>query len=184
MFPKNNMIDNMNIMNMNNFQPIMPNQLNNDSNKNELMINLINQNNQMTNQIAFNNNMLKSMLCLDTNSKENKIESLLSILSDINFFPRYNGKKINVFFEDNTGIKINIRAPNDAEMKDLLVVFHIKLQLYGLENKIKIYNLEEYTFLFNSKKISLNEKTSIYDYGLVREINKIVFFLANNIIGG
>ena len=122
----------MNIMNMNNFQPMMFNQFNNNLNKDELMINLINQNSQMTNQIAIKNNILKSLM-------QNPMKSKLD-LTEINFFPRYKGKIINIFFEDNTGIKINIATPNDAQMKDLLTIFHIRLQIYGLENKKKYMN--------------------------------------------
>ena len=77
----NEIINDMNIMNMNNFQPMMFNQFNNNLNKDELMINLINQNSQMTNQIAINNNILKSLM-------QNPMKSKLD-LSEINFFPRY-----------------------------------------------------------------------------------------------
>ena len=171
-----NQNNDINIINMNNFQPMMFNQFNNNLNKDELMINLINQNSQMTNQITINNDMLKSLM-------QNQMKSKLD-LSEINFFPRYKGKKINIFFEDNTGIKMNITTPNDAEMKDLLAIFHIRLQIYGLENKIKIYELKDYTFLYNSLKISLDEKASIFDYGLTKELEHIVFFLTNSIIGG
>ena len=172
----NEIINDMNIMNMNNFQPMMFNQFNNNLNKDELMINLINQNSQMTNQIAINNNILKSLM-------QNPMKSKLD-LSEINFFPRYKGEIINIFFQDNTGIKINIATPYDAQMKDLLTIFHIRLQIYGLENKKKIYELKAYTFLYNSQKISLDEKASIFDYGLKNKLETIVFFLKNNMIGG
>ena len=93
--------------------------------------------------------------------------NILDKLMGINFFPRFKGNIINVIFEDNTGkIKLNIAAPNDTEKKDLLVIFYIKMQIYGLENEIKIYELKDYLFLFNSRKIYLDEKASILDYGL------------------
>ena len=171
-----NQNNDINIINMNNFQPMMFNQFNNNLNKDELMINLINQNSQMTNQITINNDMLKSLM-------QNQMKSKLD-LSEINFFPRYKGKKINILFEDNTGIKMNITTPNDAEMKDLLAIFHIRLQIYGLENKIKIYELKDYSFMYNSLKISVDEKKTINVYGMHKVLETIVFFLKNAIIGG
>ena len=172
-------------MNIHNYQPMMSNQLNSNLNRNELINNLVDQNNQMINQISINNNMLKSLLDSNMDFKENKKQSLLDKLMGINFFPRYEGNIINVIFEDNTGkIKLNIAAPNDTEMKDLLVIFYIKMQIYGLENEIKIYELKDYLFLFNSRKIYLDEKASILDYGLKHNIEKIYFFLENSIIGG
>ena len=128
--------------------------------------------------------MLKSLLDSDINSKENKKDNLLALLSEINFFPRYKGKIINILFEDNTEIKLNISAPDDTQIKDLLVIFYIRLQMHGLENKIKIYEMKDYTFLFNSQKISLNDETSILDFGMKHKVNKIVFFKSNSTIGG
>ena len=163
-------------MNMNNFQPMMPNQLNDNLNRNEMINNLINQNSQMTNQIAINNNMLQNLLNSEMSLKENKKNNFLSLLSEINFFPRYKGEIANIIFEDNTGIKINISAPNDAKMKDLLVIFYIKLQIYRLNHQINLDEMKDYIFLFNSQKISLDEEKSILDYGLTHKINKILFF--------
>ena len=130
----------------------------------------------MANQIAFNENMIKSTMSQKT--------SIYNLTSKIDFFPRYKGKKLNIFFENSSGIKINIITPNDCKMKDLLTIFHIKLQMYGEDYKIKIFDLFEYYFLYNGYSISLNEEKTISEFGLSSSQEKIIFNLRNTIIGG
>ncbi len=69
-------------------------------------------------------------------------------------------------------------------MKDLLTIFHIKLQMYGEDYKIKIFDLFEYYFLYNGYSISLNEEKTISEFGLSSSQEKIIFNLRNTIIGG
>ena len=165
-------------MNMN---PMM---LNNDiknSNQNELFSNLINQNIQMANQISINNNIMKSMI---QNQDMDKNNSLDDIINNIDYFPLYEGKKINVIFKSDNGISINVIAPLNCKMKELLTVFYIKLQIYGKINNIEIWNLKEYLFLNNGHIMFLNEEKPISDYGLFNDIHSIIFKLRNEIIGG
>ena len=166
------------MMNMN---PMMLNNDINNSNQNELFSNLINQNIQMANQISINNNIMKSMI---QNQDSDKNNSLIDIINNIDFFPLYEGKKVNVIFKNSDGISINVIAPISCKMKELLTVFYIMLQIYGKINNIKIWNLKEYFFLRNVHIIYLNEEKSIFDCGLYNDAQSIIFRLKNEIIGG
>ena len=177
------MINMNNMMNLNNMNQMIYNQDNTNYNKKEMIMNLINQNNQMVNQIAINNNMIKSLL-ENPNSEnifeENKFDDYIS---NINFFPGYMGKRINVLFEYN-GIQINVIAPEDVKMKELLKIFYIKFQILTRNKNYKVWELYDYIFLFNGCKISFGEEKSLIDYGLNKPVNKILFYLKDNIIGG
>ena len=132
----NGMFNMNNMMNLNNLEQMMLNQDNINSNKNEMIMNLINQNNQMANQITMNNNMIKSLL--------DRVNAIEDLIGDINFFPGYKCRKTNVTFQDSSGIRINIVAPIDAKMKELLNVFHIRLQIYGKLNNIIVKEIDYY----------------------------------------
>ena len=184
----NNMMNpNMNNM-MNNLNYMMMNVQNNNMNKTtkEQILDLINQNMQMTEQISINNNMIKNMIENSDFENENKEKTnRFKDITEIDFFPGYHGQKINVIFSDTTGIKINIITPFNAKVKDLLRAFHTSLQIQGKYLlKIKIFDIEDYIFLYNNNIISLNDEKTIFDYGLKKNVEKIVFYQRNSIIGG
>ena len=168
----NKMINNMNNM-------MMLNQNNVNQNNKQIVLDLINQNIQMENQIMINNNKIKNIIeNPNFNIENNQINDLYNNLYDIEFFPGEIGDKINVIFEEgNTKIiKINVVAPVNATMKQLLEVFYIKLQIYGKSYSKKIKKLNEYYFLFKNMKIPLDEKKTIYYYGLRNEMENITFW--------
>ena len=174
-----NMMNNMN-------NGMIHNQNNNNQNNNELILNLINQNIQLQNQIQAINNKIKSILQNSNNNlgNINQKSNLFDEMVDIDFFPGNEGKKINIIFENGRGgIKINIITPSDATMKELLKVFHIKLQIYGKAANKKIYKLKDYHYLYKGSIISDFKKT-IFEYGLVNNVETILFITKNDIIGG
>ena len=168
----NKMINNMNNM-------MMLNQNNVNQNNKQIVLDLINQNIQMENQIMINNNKIKNIIeNPNFNIENNQINDLYNELYDIEFFPGEIGDKINVIFEEgNTKIiKINVVAPVNATMKQLLEVFYIKFQIYGKSYSKKIKKLNEYYFLFKNMEIPLDEKKTIYDYGLRNGMENITFW--------
>ena len=67
-------------------------------------------------------------------------------------------------------------------MVDLLHVFFEKFKNSGFNfNKRR---LEDYDFLYGGHTISLKEQQTLFNYGLVHPVNKIVFSSKNNAIGG
>ena len=124
-----NMMDNFN--NINNMMMNLPNG-NMNQNVKQQILNLINQNILMTEQISMNNKMLKTMIENSDFGNDNKEkEEPLKDFLDIDFFPGYDGKRVNVIFSDSRGIKMNIITPLTAKVKDLINTFHITLQIYG-----------------------------------------------------
>ena len=181
-----NMINNnMNFM-MNNMNNMMiHNQNNNNQNNNELILNLINQNIQFQNQIQANNNMIKSILENSNNNNLeniNKTNTIYDEMYDIDFFPGKEGKKINVIFEKGY-TKINVITPSDATMKELLNAFYIKFQIYGKAKNIKVNKLNDYYNLYRGSTISGLEKT-IFECGLINNVEHIIFNDKNDLIGG
>ena len=122
---------------------------------------------------------MKSMIQNDNFNKKNKFYELIN---DLDFFPAYEGRKINIIFS-NESIKINVVTPLNCKIKELLNAFHIKLQIYGKDNNIKIMKLNEYMFICNGHLISLNEETTIFDLGSI-DPQFIIFKSKNEIIGG
>ena len=185
MMDLNMMNNNMNFM-MNNMNNMMiHNQNNNNQNNNELILNLINQNIQFQNQIQANNNMIKSILENSNNNNLeniNKTNNIYDEMYDIDFFPGKEGKKINVIFEKGY-TKINVITPSDATMKELLNAFYIKFQIYAKANNIKAKKLNDYYYLYGSSIISGLEKT-IFEYGLICNVEYIIFHDKNDLIGG
>ena len=169
----NNMMNNM----------MMPNLNDTDPNNNEIL-DLINQNIQMTDQIAMNNNLIKSKI-ENSNSGYNNINNdKLEELYGIDFFPLRKGSRINVIFKDSSGITINIVTPSDVTIIELLEAFYIKLQIYGKINNKIIEPLRNYFFIYRGQKISFNEKKTINEYGLTCNVEQIIFNSNNDIIGG
>ena len=125
----NDMMNNFN--NINNMMMNLPNDNMNPDIKQQIL-NLINQNIQMTELISMNNKMIKAMTensDFGNNNKEKDVP--LKNFLDIDFFPEYDGQRVNVIFSHSKGNKINIITPLKAKVKDLINAFHITLQIYG-----------------------------------------------------
>ena len=178
-----NMMDNFN--NINNMMMNLPNG-NMNQNVKQQILNLINQNILMTEQISMNNKMLKTMIENSDFGNDNKEkEEPLKDFLDIDFFPGYDGKRVNVIFSDSRGIKMNIITPLTAKVKDLINTFHITLQIYGKYIfKTNILKLKDYYFIWNGSRIPINEQKTLSEYGMIQNIINIVFGDINSIIGG
>ena len=181
-----NMNDMMN--NFNNINNMMMNLPNDNMNPNikQQILNLINQNIQMTELISMNNKMIKEMIensDFGNNNKEKDVP--LKNFLDIDFFPEYDGQRVNAIFSNTKGYKINIITPLKAKVKDLINAFHITLQIYGKYiMKTNILKIKDYFFIWNGSIININEQKTLSEYGMIQNIINIVFNEKNNIIGG
>ena len=181
-----NMNDMMN--NFNNINNMMMNLPNDNMNPNikQQILNLINQNIQMTELISMNNKMIKAMIensDFGNNNKEKDVP--LKNFLDIDFFPEYDGQRVNAIFSNTKGYKINIITPLKAKVKDLINAFHITLQIYGkYVMKTNILKIKDYTFIWNGSIIPINEQKTLSEYGMIQNVINIVFNEKNNIIGG
>ena len=179
----NNMMNNFN--NMNNMMMNLPNDNMNPSVKQQIL-NLINKNILMTEQISKNNEMIKSMIeNSDFGNDNNKTDGPLKNFLDIDFFPGYDGQRINVTF-DSSEIKLNMHVPLNVKIKDLIRAFHVTLQIYG-KYVFKTYNIlkiEDYSFIWNGSIVSINEPKTLFEYGMRQNFTNIIFYKKNNIIGG
>ena len=167
------------INNFNNNMMMMPNQNNMFSNDKQLILDLINQNIQTSNLIK---NLVENS---NFENKDKKNDEFWNDFCGVDFFPGYSDNRINIVFCNTGGIKINMVAPLEVKMKDLLKIFHIKLQIYGqLIIKKNINKIEEYYFFYNGSIIPLNEQKTISQFGLAGTIETIIFNDKNNIMGG
>ena len=163
-----NMNDMMN--NFNNINNMMMNLPNDNMNPNikQQILNLINQNIQMTELISMNNKMIKEMIensDFGNNNKEKDVP--LKNFLDIDFFPEYDGQRVNAIFSNTKGYKINIITPLKAKVKDLINAFHITLQIYGkYVMKTNILKIKDYTFIWNGSIIPINEQKTLSEYGI------------------
>ena len=182
-FLNNNMINSYN--NINNMMMNLPND-NMNPNIKQQILNLINQNIQMTELISMNNKMIKEMIensDFGNNNKEKDVP--LKNFLDIDFFPEYDGQRVNAIFSNTKGYKINIITPLKAKVKDLINAFHITLQIYGkYVMKTNILKIKDYTFIWNGSIIPINEQKTLSEYGMIQNVINIVFNEKNNIIGG
>ena len=178
----NNMINNLNDINN-----MMMQNNNINQNTKQQILDLINQNIQMTETINMNNKMIKSMIENSDfkNDKEDK-KDIINDFYEIDFFPRYQGRRINVLFTDQlTGNRINMITPVNIKMKDLINAFYIKNQIYEKYIfKKDISKSYDFYFLYNGYRISENEEKTISECGLVAQTEVIVFAPKNNMIGG
>ena len=140
----------------------------------------------MTNQIAVNNNMIKTIIENSNLGNANQNNGFVKEydIFNINFFPGKIGEKINIIFYQDSLTQITIVVPSDATVEELLQAFYVKLQIYGKINNKNIYELNHYFFIRNGNMISLNEKRTIHQFGLVRVFEKIIFKNRNDLIGG
>jgi hypothetical protein len=94
----------------------------------------------------------------------------------IDIEPNYQGNKINIFFQDSRGTKVNVLSPFDISVKDLLKNYVTKMGLG--ENVIDsgIY------FLFNGGKLKKDEKKNIYELGILN--GTIIIVIDRNAVMG
>ena len=158
--------------------------LNDTAPNNNEILDLINQNIQMTEQIAMNNNLIKTKIENPNSGYNNINNDKLEELFGIDFFPLRKDGRINVIFKDASGIALNIIAPSDITVIELLEAFYIKLQIYGKINNKIIEPLRDYSFIYEGQKISFDEKKTINEYGLTCNMEQIIFHSNNDMIGG
>ena len=171
-----------NMMNPNNFASMPINQNNNNNlnnlNNNGMIMNLVNQNIQMTHNIGMNNEMIKNILYNMKNEMEKK-------LLNIDFFQGDDRvEKINVLFKGDDGSIINIIAPKNVKMKELLKTFFIKLQISDIINEKPTKKPKDFFFFFKGSIISYDDQRSASDFGLTDEVNDILFKAKNALVGG
>ena len=176
----NGMMNNM--LNLNNM--MVNNQNNMNFNDKKSILDLINQNIQMANQITMNNQMIKAKIENSNLGNMNQSNDSLIELLYMDLFPLSSGNRINIIFTHTAGWKINIAAPHDITIKELLEAFYIKFQVYAKIHKIIIDNLRDYSFICRGTKIYFDEKKTIYEYRF-SDMEKILVFSNNDeIIGG
>ena len=109
---------------------------------------------------------------LDIDSEE--LRKVPKTIIDIK--PNYQGIKINIFFQDSRGTKVNVLSPFDISVKELLLNYVKKMGLG--ENVIDsgIY------FLFNGGKLKKDEKKSIYELGILN--GTIIIVIDRNAVMG
>ena len=182
MNPNINNLMNPNINNMMLNQNIMNNM---EQNKKDLILNIINQNIQLTNQIAINNNMIKEIIDNPNFNMENinKKNDFYNELYNMDFFPGKYGERINIIFEGDL-IKINVVAPLNVTIEELIEIFYIKFQIEAKYRKINIFQLNNYNFLYKGCVVPTNEKKTLKEYGLNSRVEHILFNLKNILIGG
>ena len=92
-----------------------------------------------------------------------------------------NDNLCNVYFESPNGIKINLIVSKNIKIAELLPIFFEKFESWGYNSK---KNIEDYIYLFNGCAMQLNEQETLFNYGFVDTVNRIVFCLKKNMIGG
>ena len=161
MFP--NMGYNMNNYNMNNYQNLM-NIIMNNQMLFQMYQNMKNNMNQNQNINNFNNRM--NFVNVNQNQmNNNQVTGGALRNSNANFSynvtSSFNSSQVtNIIFTTMKEQKANLIAPIDMKIKDLLFKYVTKL---GLGPNVMGTSL---FFLFNGKKIDLNEEKTIHEYGL------------------
>ena len=91
-----------------------------------------------------------------------------------------NDNLYNVYFERSTVIKINVRVSRNIRIAELLHIFLKNLKVQDIILKKTNW---DYIYLFNGCIIQLNEQETLFNYGFGDNVNRIVFYLKNNMIG-
>ena len=146
----------------------------------------------MVNQISYNNNIINltinNTLFFPNQNKINSMNNqipysgILPIskkkIESFDDFPGNNNRKINIYFDIVTGLKINIAAPINIKVKDLLLVFAKKVG-------ISPNDLGKLIFLYNGYKININEEKDLISFGFEFGITyRIVVVNSDNLMGG
>ena len=156
---------------------------NNNNNNNSNMMNMLNFLNTTWNMFRmFNNqknvNHSATIQVINNNSNDFDSDKLRKVIKptviDIN--PKYQGVKINIFFQNSSGTKINVLSPSDITVKDLLLNYVKKIGLG--ENVIDsvIY------FLFSGAKLKKDDERKIYELGMMN--GAIIIVIDRNAVTG
>ena len=169
--------------NNNNFNNNNNNNFNNNNNNNSNMMNMLNFLNTTWNMFRmFNNqknvNHSATIQVINNNSNDFDSDKLRKVIKptviDIN--PKYQGVKINIFFQNSSGTKVNVLSPSDITVKDLLLNYVKKIGLG--ENVIDsvIY------FLFSGAKLKKDDERKIYELGMMN--GAIIIVIDRNAVTG
>ena len=155
---------------------------NNNNNNNSNMMNMLNFLNTTWNMFRmFNNqkNVNHSATIQVINNNSNDFDSNVlrkGNITVIDINPKYQGVKINIFFQNSIGTKINVLSPSDITVKDLLLNYVKKIGLG--ENVIDsvIY------FLFSGAKLKKDDERKIYELGMMN--GAIIIVIDRNAVTG
>ena len=158
------------------------NNFNNNNNNNSNMMNMLNFLNTTWNMFRmFNNqkNVNHSATIQVINNNSNDFDSNVlrkGNITVIDINPKYQGVKINIFFQNSSGTKINVLSPSDITVKDLLLNYVKKIGLG--ENVIDsvIY------FLFSGAKLKKDDERKIYELGMMN--GAIIIVIDRNAVTG
>ena len=144
------------------------NNFNNNNNNNSNMMNMLNFLNTTWNMFRmFNNqknvNHSATIQVINNNSNDFDSDKLRKVIKptviDIN--PKYQGVKINIFFQNSIGTKINVLSPSDITVKDLLLNYVKKIGLGENVIDSAIY------FLFSGSRLKKDDESKIYELGMM-----------------
>ena len=101
---------------------------------------------------------------------------------NIDSFPGYNSRRINIIFETGTGLKINMATPICVSVEELLIKFAYRVGVGQSLLGTKIF------FIVNGATIQPNEKTQVGNYfrdfyNNLKDQVKIIVLDASNVIG-
>jgi hypothetical protein len=189
--------------NNNNNNNFNNNNFNNNFNNKNFNNNNFSKNNSFNNNFNFNNNNMMNMFnFLNTtwqmfqmynNNQKNENHSTMRLIkknsSDfdsqvlrnfsktvIDISPNYQGAKINIFFQNSSGTKVNVLSPSDITVKDLLLNYVLKIGLGENVIDSAIY------FLFSGAKLKKNDKRKIYELGILN--GTIIIVIDRNSVMG
>jgi len=94
----------------------------------------------------------------------------------IDISPNYQGMKINIFFQNSSGTKVNVLSPSDITVEDLLLNYVQKIGLGVNVIDSAIY------FLFSGAKLKRNDKRKIYELGILN--GTIIIVIDRNAVCG
>ena len=132
------------------------------------MMNMFNFLNTTWNMFQMFNNQknvdhLTTMKIIKKNSKDFDSDVLRKVskttIIDIN--PNYPGVKINIFFQNSSGTKVNVLSPSDITVKDLLLKYVSQLGLGENVIDSAIY------FLFSGARLKKDNEKKIYELGMM-----------------
>ena len=94
----------------------------------------------------------------------------------IDIDPDFNGEKINIFFQNSSGVKVNVLTPVNSTIGDLLDNYVIKIGLGKDVVDTGIY------FLFSGAKLRKNDRMNIIEKGITN--GSIIMVIDRNAVLG
>ena len=168
----NNFNNNYNYSNENNF--------NNNNNMNMMnMFNFLNTTWNMFQIYNNQNNSNHSTMRLIKNDSSNDFDPEVlrkGSKTVIDLRPNYQGMKINIFFQNSNGSKVNVLSPSDITVEDLLLNYVQKIGLGVNVIDSAIY------FLFSGSKLKKNDRRKIYELGILN--GTIIIVIDRNSVCG